>query len=141
MGDLASAEPPTDEPKVSTRVLGLPLDTIGLVTGPLVLAVWLLVEDPALSSEAVMRYRLGGVMLLTILWWITEPIPIPITGLLAVVLAIVLGVVPRSEDQSAVEAFKAVLAPFSDPSVFFLMGGMFIGQAMMRHGLDRRFAL
>jgi sodium-dependent dicarboxylate transporter 2/3/5 len=141
MVDRARDEPPTEEPRAATRILGLPLDTIGLVAGPLVLAVWLLVEDPALSAEAVMRHRLGGVMLLTILWWLTEPIPIPVTGLLAVVLAIVLGVVPRNEDQSAVEAFKAVLAPFADPAVFFLMGGMFIGQSMMRHGLDRRFAL
>ena len=88
-----------------------------------------------------MRYRLGGVMLLTIIWWLTEPIPIPVTGLLAVVLAVVLGVVPRNEGQNDVEAFKAVLAPFAEPAMFFLMGGMFIGHAMTRHGLDRRFAL
>jgi sodium-dependent dicarboxylate transporter 2/3/5 len=141
MVDRAADEPPTQEPRLSTRILGLPLDTIGLVAGPLTLIVWLFVEDPALSAEAVMRYRLGGVMLFTMLWWLTEPIPIPVTGLLAVALSVVLGIVPQEENQSTVEAFKAVLAPFADPPVFFLMGGMFIGLAMTRHGLDRRFAL
>ncbi|MEX2139696.1 MAG: DASS family sodium-coupled anion symporter [Pirellulales bacterium] len=141
MDERAAATPPADEPRLATRVFGLPLDTIGLVAGPLVLIVWLLNEDPSLAADAVMRYRLGGVMLLTILWWLTEPIPIPVTGLLAVVLAVVLGVIPADESQSASAAFKAVFAPFADPTVFFLMGGMFIGQAMMRHGLDRRFAL
>ena len=141
MNDRAAEEPSTDEPRASTRIFGLPLDTIGLMAGPLVLIAWLLVEDPALSTEAVMRYRLGGVMLLTMLWWLTEPVPIPITGLLAVALCVVLGVVPRGQNQSPVDAFKAVLAPFADPPVFFLMGGMFIGLAMTRHGLDRRFAL
>src|SRR6185312_11961135 len=33
------------------------------------------------------------------------------------------------------------LRPFADPSVSFLFGGMFIGRAMSRHGLDRRLAL
>ena len=36
---------------------------------------------------------------------------------------------------------RTVLAPFADPSVFFLLGGLFIGRAMSRHGLDRRLAL
>ena len=39
------------------------------------------------------------------------------------------------------EGVRSALAPFGDPSVFFLMGGMFIGRAMSRHGLDRRLAL
>jgi sodium-dependent dicarboxylate transporter 2/3/5 len=34
-----------------------------------------------------------------------------------------------------------LLAPFADPSLFFLLGGLFIGRAMTRHGLDRRIAL
>ena len=57
MVDRAAEEPPTEEQRACTRIFGLPLDTIGLVGGPLVLMVWLLVEDPALSTQAVMRYR------------------------------------------------------------------------------------
>src|SRR5205085_3159829 len=53
-------------------------------------------------------------------------------------LTVVLGAVPVWEGEKAV---KVALAPFGDPTLFFLMGGMFIGRAMERHGLDRRIAL
>lgn len=115
----------------------IPLDRIGLVAGPLVLVVWLVAVDPgSLSPEA---HRLSGILLLTIIWWVTEPIPIPATGILAVALCVVLGAVPP--DERAREGTRAVLAPFADPSVFFLMGGLFIGRSMSRHELDRRIAL
>jgi sodium-dependent dicarboxylate transporter 2/3/5 len=112
--------------------LGLPFDRIGLVLGPLVLLGWIFLVDPGdLTPQA---HRLAGIMLLTIIWWLTEPIPIPVTGLLAVSLCVFLGVVTTSPA-------RTVLAPFADPSVFFLLGGVFIGRAMTRHGLDRRLAL
>jgi len=90
-----------------------------------------------MSSEA---HRLCGVLLLTIIWWLTEPIPIPVTGLLGVVLAVMVGAVP-AEGAGALEAARVALAPFGNPTLFFLLGGMFIGLAMSRHGLDRRIAL
>src|SRR5262245_42994443 len=118
--------------------LQLPTDRIGLFLGPAVLLGWLLFIHPAaLSPEA---HRLAGIMLLTVIWWITEPIPIPATGLLAVVLCVLLGAVPRDavgrEGPAAV-----VMQSFAEPSVFFMIGGLFIGRAMARHGLDRRIAL
>jgi solute carrier family 13 (sodium-dependent dicarboxylate transporter), member 2/3/5 len=114
-----------------------PLDQVGLVLGPLLLAGWLIWGDRgSLTAEA---HRLAGILLFTIVWWVTEPIPIPATGLLAVALAVILGAVPA--DEQARQGTRAVLAPFADPSVFFLLGGLFIGRAMTRHGLDRRIAL
>jgi len=93
---------------------------------------------PELSPEA---HRLCGVLLLVIIWWLTEPVPIPVTGLLGVALAVMVGAVPRSETAPAMEPVRLVLAPFGNPTLFFLLGGMFIGRAMSRHGLDRRIAL
>ena len=117
----------------------LPVDRIGLVVGPAVLLGWILfVPLGQLSPEA---HRLAGIMLLTILWWMTEPIPIPATGLLAVALAVILGAVPAAEEGGAFQPARIVLEPFADPSVYFLLGGMFLGRAMTRHGLDRRIAL
>lgn len=117
-------------------LLRLPWDRIGLALGPAVMMAWL-VWGPreAVTPEA---HRLSAVLLLTIIWWITEPIPIPITGLLAVVLAVVMGAVPEVEGKSPA---VVALAQFGNPTLFFLLGGMFIGRAMTRHGLDRRIAL
>lgn len=110
----------------------LTLDRFGLILGPVAMLVWLLFVDVGLPPEA---HRLAGVLLLTLIWWISEPIPIAATGLLAVVLCVMLGAVTGKDPA------KTVLAPFADPSAFFLLGGLFIGRAMSRHGLDRRLAL
>jgi sodium-dependent dicarboxylate transporter 2/3/5 len=91
----------------------------------------------SLTPEA---HRLAGVLLLTIIWWLTEPIPIPATGLLGVVLSVVVGAVPADES-GRFEPARIALAPFGNPTLYFLLGGMFIGRAMSRHGLDRRIAL
>lgn len=116
----------------------LPLDRIGLFFGPVVLIAWLLfVPQGDLSVEA---HRLSGILILTILWWILEPIPIPATGLTAVVLCVALGAVPP-DARGHLDPARTVLLPFAEPSVFFLLGGLFIGRAMSRHGLDRRLAL
>lgn len=108
----------------------------GLVLGLSLLVGWLtLVPQGTLSIEG---HRLAGVLLLTVIWWVTEPIPIAATGLLAVTLAVILGAVPEPSTGSIA---KAVLSSFADPSVFFLLGGMFLARAMTRHRLDRRIAL
>src|SRR4051812_12852559 len=133
-----ATSPPVAEARGKARWWqALPLDRVGLVLGPLLMASWLTLTDRGgLTAEA---HTLAGILLLTVVWWLTEPIPIPATGLLAVALCVVLGAVPAAE--RAREGIRSALAPFGDPSVFFLMGGMFIGRAMSRHGLDRRLAL
>ncbi|MGE3808438.1 MAG: DASS family sodium-coupled anion symporter, partial [Gemmataceae bacterium] len=114
------------------RTTTLGLDRIGLLLGPLALLGWLFFADVGLSAEG---HRLAGILLLTIIWWITEPIPVAATGLFAVALCVILGAMPEKIGA------RNVLAPFADPSAFFLLGGLFIGRAMSRHGLDRRLAL
>ncbi len=102
------------------------------------MAAWMAVDrSPALTPEA---HRLCGVLLLTMIWWLTEPIPIAATGLSAVVLSVIVGAVPTDGPENA-EPVRTALAPFGNPTLLFLMGGMFIGRAMSRHGLDRRIAL
>ncbi len=115
-----------------------PLDLCGLIVGPTLLVVWLLGTSPDQFGLTPEAHRLAGVMMLTILWWLTEPIPIPGTAILAVCLSVFLGAVPIEPGKKPAEI---ALGPFADPSAYFLVGGMFIGRAMQRHGLDRRFAL
>ncbi len=113
-------------------------DFWGLLLGPIFLLAWLTIPGLAVTAAD----RLLGIWILTILWWVTEPIPIPATGILAIGLCFFLGIpqaiAPLGKTS---EHLKMVLAGFSDPTFFFLMGGMYLGLAMMRHGLDRRFAL
>jgi sodium-dependent dicarboxylate transporter 2/3/5 len=101
--------------------------SFGLFAGPIVLVVLLVFPIPAPNAEAA---RLAAVLAFTLVWWITEAIPIPATALLAPALAVALGV------GTAGELFGA----FGDPIVFLFLGGFVLAEAMVKTGLDRRIA-
>ncbi|MGX6447931.1 SLC13 family permease [Patulibacter sp. S7RM1-6] len=107
--------------------------TVGLVLGPALL-VLLLVLPLGLEPE---QQRLAAVFVFVITWWLTEAIPIPVTALLGLALAVALDAVPPdAEDPPADVVFGA----FSSSTIFLFIGGFVIAQAMRVHGLDRRFA-
>jgi solute carrier family 13 (sodium-dependent dicarboxylate transporter), member 2/3/5 len=83
---------------------------------------------PGLSDRA---HDLAWILGIVVVYWITEPIPIPVTALLGPVLCILAGV----------GTARDVLAPFSNPIIFLFIGSFLIARAMIVHGLDRRFAL
>jgi sodium-dependent dicarboxylate transporter 2/3/5 len=100
---------------------------IGAVFGPVcALIVWF-TPIAALSPEG---HKLLAIMTLIALWWITEPIPIPVTSLLGPTLCVVLDVVKM----------KSAFAAFANPMIFLFMGGFIIAKAMMVNGLDKRIA-
>ena len=100
---------------------------VGAIGGPLcALLVWF-VPISGLSVEA---HQLLAIMTLVALWWITEPIPIPVTSLVGPTLCVVLGVVKM----------KDAFAAFANPMIFLFMGGFIIAKAMMVNGLDKRIA-
>ena len=102
-------------------------NTIGMFLGPLVgLAVYL-VPMPSISGNA---HVLAAILGLIVVWWITEPVPIPITALLGAVLIVVLGVAEA----------KVAFAPFADPIIYLFLGSFILAEAMAIHGLDKRFA-
>jgi len=78
----------------------------------------------------VQSHRLAAILAWVIIWWVTEPVPIPIAALLGVMLCVVTGVAP------AAKAF----APLADPIIYLFLGSFLIAQAMSVHGLDKRFA-
>jgi len=99
---------------------------VGLVIGLFAFFFVLSVDIPV----GVAAHRLAAVASLVIVFWITEPVPIPVTALLGSVLCIGLGVAPVGE----------VVAPYSDPIIFLFIGAFLVGEAMVSTGLDRRVA-
>ncbi|MBN2399321.1 MAG: DASS family sodium-coupled anion symporter [Candidatus Aminicenantes bacterium] len=100
---------------------------VSLFLGPLLGLVLLLVPMPALSTPA---HTLAAIIGWVVIWWIGEPIPIPITALFAAALCILAGVADA----------KTVLAPFAEPTIFLFLGSFIIARSMSVHALDRRFA-
>ena len=99
----------------------------GAVLGPLcAIVLWLMPID-GLSEQA---HHLLAVMSLVAIWWITEPIAIPLTSLLGPTLCVILGIVP----------IKDAYEQFANPMIFLFMGGFLLAKGMMVNGLDKRIA-
>ena len=100
---------------------------IGAVMGPLCAIVLWFMPIADLAEEA---HHLLAIMSLVAIWWITEPVPIPVTSLLGPTLCVVFGVAPIAD------AYEQ----FANPMIFLFMGGFILAKGMMVNGLDKRIA-
>ncbi len=102
---------------------------IGALLGVIALAVTVVMAPPAgLSPEG---WRTAGAGMLMAIFWITEPIPIPVTALLPLVLFPALGL----------GDIRATAAPYANPIIYLFLGGFIIALAMERWQLHRRIAI
>lgn len=99
----------------------------GAILGPLcAVLLWLMPIDGIQESA----HHLLAVMSMVAIWWITEPVPIPVTSLLGPTLCVILGIAPMKD------AFEQ----FANPMIFLFMGGFLLAKGMMINGLDKRIA-
>lgn len=100
--------------------------TVGLIGGPLV-ALALLMAPFDLPAPA---QRVGAVLALMVVLWMTEALPLAATALLGPTLCVLLGV----------GTAQVVFAPFADPVIFLFIGSFILAEGMVVHRLDRRLA-
>ena len=72
-----------------------------------------------------------GILFMGGILWVTEPIPLAVTGLLIIIIQPILGVIPAED----------VFSSFGNQAVFFLIGAFILAGAVEKHGLHRRIAL
>ena len=102
---------------------------IGLILGPLLFVLILVfMKTDSLSSEAVFVF---GATTWIAIWWITEPIPIPATSLLPLVLFPLGGVMSAGDTASN----------YGADIIFLFLGGFMLAIAMERWNLHTRVAL
>src|SRR5919112_2746001 len=109
--------------------------TTGLILGPIVFIVMLLVPLPLEPNQQT----LAAILAFTIVYWLSEAIPIPATAVLALALCVLLnvpGLGLNAEDAPG----DVVYGSFASDIIFLFIGAFIIAQAMVTHGLDRRFA-
>lgn len=103
------------------------LRTVGLLVGPSAAIAVYLAHPGGLEPPG---RRLLAILALTVVYWMTEAIPLPATALLASALAILSGVAPARD----------VFQPYADPVIFLFVGSFLLAEAFRKYGLDRRVA-
>lgn len=99
---------------VAAPLLSVTLASVMLATG------W--------SSAAAVT---AGVTLLCAVWWVAEPVPIPVTSLIPIALFPLFGVLTPEE----------VAESYGNPMILLFLGGFMLSAAMSRCGAHRRIAL
>jgi sodium-dependent dicarboxylate transporter 2/3/5 len=100
-----------------------------LLAGPIAgLLVYYFLLQAGLESDAAIT---AGITLLCVLWWVFEPVPIPVTSLIPLAMLQIYGVLSKNE----------VAEAYGSPLILLLLGGFIISKAMERSGAHRRIAL
>ena len=102
---------------------------IGLIAGPLGMAVTLLTASPAGMPD--IAWSAAGLVWWMAAWWMTEALPLSATAFLPFLVLPLTGVADASKTASS----------YYSPIMFLFIGGAFLALAIERTGLHRRLAL
>ena len=104
---------------------------ISLFAGPLaaLLMYFLLIDTSAAASSALAIT--AAVAILCVIWWVFEPLPIPVTSLLPLAIFQMSGVLTKDE----------VGQSYGSPLILLLLGGFILSKSMERSGAHLRLAL
>ncbi|MCP3675499.1 MAG: SLC13/DASS family transporter [Gammaproteobacteria bacterium] len=72
-----------------------------------------------------------GITLLTAIWWIFEPVPIPVTSLIPLSLFPILGILTSNQ----------IGQSYGSPLILLLLGGFILSTALAKNNAHRRIAL
>jgi len=102
---------------------------IGLFLGPILFGIVLSFQHSGYLDP--LAFRVLGVALWMIIWWMSEAAPMAVTALLPIILFPVLGIF----------SLKEATTPYASPIIFLFMGGFLIALGLEEHGLHKRIAL
>jgi sodium-dependent dicarboxylate transporter 2/3/5 len=88
-------------------------------------------RQPPPDGLSVEGFRALIVFMTCLVLWVTHLLPLPVTGLFALVLPVLLGVMKKEE----------VFPFFGSDAVFFIMGVFILATALLKSGLSTRIAL
>jgi len=106
--------------------------TITLFAGPLsaLLTYFLLINTSTATNNTALAIT-AAVTIICIIWWVFEPVPIPVTSLLPLTIFQISGVLTAHE----------VGQSYGSPLILLLLGGFILSKSMERSGAHLRLAL
>jgi solute carrier family 13 (sodium-dependent dicarboxylate transporter), member 2/3/5 len=104
--------------------------TIALYAGPLsALLTYFLVLNASASNTPIAIT--AAVAVICVIWWVFEPVPIPVTSLLPLSIFQISGVLTKDE----------IGQSYGSPLILLLLGGFILSKSMERSGAHLRLAL
>lgn len=108
------------------------IKTITLFAGPLAaLLTYFLVLNTSAAADNTAIAITAAVAIICVIWWVFEPVPIPVTSLLPLSIFQISGVLTKDE----------VGQSYGSPLILLLLGGFILSKAMERSGAHLRLAL
>ena len=106
--------------------------TIALFAGPIfALLTYILVVSASSTENNNAVAITAAVAIICVIWWVFEPVPIPVTSLLPLAVFQLSGVLTANE----------VGQSYGSPLILLLLGGFILSKAMERSGAHLRLAL
>src|SRR5210317_2394302 len=108
------------------------IKTITLLAGPLLaLLTYFLVLDTSAAADNTAIAITAAVAIICVIWWVFEPVPIPVTSLLPLSIFQLTGVLTINE----------IGQSYGSPLILLLLGGFILSKAMEKSGAHLRLAL
>jgi len=105
---------------------------MALYAGPLsALLVYILITNTATAADNTTIAITAAVAIICVIWWIFEPVPIPVTSLLPLAIFQLSGVLTANE----------IGQSYGSPLILLLLGGFILSKSMERSGAHLRLAL
>lgn len=101
---------------------------VGICVGISAMLMLLLMPPP--TGLPLVAWRVLAVGALMIIFWVTEAIPVGITGLIPLAAFPLMGLT----------SIETAAAPYADGIIFLFLGGLILGLAVEKWGLHRRIA-
>lgn len=119
------------------------LTYILLLPTPETFRSFLIREYPNLNQDAIIEIAYGmkivsGLLMLMVILWLTEAVPIPVTALLPAVILPLFHVNGYYENEFYHFNGKNILSNYANPIIYLFLSGFLIARAMQKWGLDKR---
>ncbi len=131
----------------------------GFFVGPIIFFLILLINTPqgfidnaktllpeSFSYNQILDLAYGtkitlGLLLLMVVWWVTEAVPIPMTAILPGIVLPLFHVTGVFQGNIFQFTGKNILANYSNPIIFLFLSGFLLAAALQKWKLDKRLTL
>ncbi len=105
-----------------------------------------LLLPPSSSESQILQLAYGtkvtlGLVLLMVIWWVTEAVPIPVTAILPGIILPLFHITGIYQEKLFQFTGKNILSNYANPIIFLFLAGFLLAAALQKWKLDKRLTL